>query len=450
MMEFERRGVPTVSFTAETFVRDAHRSAESFGFPELPIAIAPLPFTNQSPENISTMVDGFIDQVVTGLTVDVRRTKPKSEIITVSEDWLTIEGTSELDALDQMNRLFLEYDWSDGFPLFAPVKSALDRMLTGTTRDPGEVIAILEPGFGKATVEKIAVACVMAGCRPEHLPVVIAAVEALADPHINLRNKAMSTGAAAALMWVNGPIAKRIGMNSGICALGPGAPSYVNAVIGRALHLCMMNIGQTYPGISDMDTIGTPAKFSMCVAENEAASHWDPYHIEHGYDKDTSTATVHFVYGICELFDLTSYKAENLTEVFATAAKNAAQVCTGLWLIGRRADPRYGTDEKEEHTMFICPEHADVFKADGWSKDDVRRAMHAKSRLSFELLMLSKERKAFDAVHPELAWLWDSPQTMLPVVEDKDCYNLVVVGGTVGRGSFMWGSGAPVTKVIKT
>jgi hypothetical protein len=450
MMEFEKRGVPTVSFTAETFVRDAHRSAESFGFPELPIAVVPLPFTNQSPEAVATMVDGSIDQVIAGLTTTVARTQPKSEIITVDEDWITIEGKSDLDALAEMNRLFLQYDWSDGFPLFAPTKEALDRMLTGTTRNPSEVIAILEPGFGKATVEKIAVACVMAGCRPEFLPVVIAAVEALADPHINLRNKAMSTGAAAALMWVNGPIAKRIGMNSGICALGPGSPSFANATIGRALHMCMMNIGQTYPGISDMDTIGTPCKFSMCVAENQDASYWDPYHVEHGYDKDESTVTVHFVYGICELFDLTSYKSDSLTDVFATAAKNAAQVCTGLWLIGRRADPRYGTDEKEEHTMFICPEHADIFKADGWSKEDIRRSMHAKSRLPFKLLMQSKERKAFDAVHPELAWLWDSPETMLPVVEDKDCYNLVVVGGTVGRGSFMWGSGAPVTKLIKT
>jgi len=449
MMEFEKRGVPTVSLTAETFVRDAHRSAESFGFPELPICIVPLPFTNQPQETIDKMMDGSIQQVVDGLTKDIVRKNIKSEIITVSEDWLTINGKNELEALYEMNRLFREYDWSDGFPLFAPTREAVERMLKGSKRDPNEVVAILEPGFGKATVEKIAVACVMAGCQPEHLPVVIAAVECLADPHINLRNKAMSTGAAAALMWVNGPIAKKIGMNSGICALGPGSPSYVNAVCGRALHMCLMNIGQVYPGISDMDTIGTPAKFSMCVTENVEASPWDPYHIEHGYDATTSTATVHFVYGICELFDLTSTTSESLTDVFATVAKNAAQVSTGLWLIGRRADPRFGTDEKEEHTMFICPEHVDIFKADGWSKDDIRRKMHAKSRLPFSLLMQSKERKAFDQVHPELEWLWDSPQTLLPVVEDKDCYNIVVVGGTVGRGAFMWGSGAPVTKVIK-
>jgi hypothetical protein len=448
MMEFEKRGVPTVSFTADTFVRDARRSAESFGFGGLPLAVVPLPFTNQPPDAVCGAVDECIDKVVAGLTKKVLPAQVRHEIAVVADEWLAIKGESELEALEEMNRLFLEYGWGDGFPLRAPDERSIAQMLKGTTRAADEIVAILEPGFGKATVEKIAVNALMAGCRPEHLPVVIAAVECLAEPQMYIRNKAMSTGPHAPLIWVNGPLAKRAGINAGICALGPGAPSYANSVIGRAVRLCMMNIGLTYAGVSDMDTIGSPTKYSMCVAENQQASPWTPYHVDHGYKPDASTVTVHFVYGICELHDFTNYEPARLVDVFATAATNAAQLSTGLWLIGRRADPRYGTEEKEHHTMFICPEHADNFRKAGWNKAEIRKAMYAKARMRFDTLMLAKERKAMEAAHPELQWLWDSPETMLPVVEDPDCYEIVVVGGAAGRGAFFWGAGEPQTKEI--
>jgi hypothetical protein len=411
--------------------------------------VMPRTFTSQSPDGVRADVDKCIEQIIAGLTKEVVPSGFHREIVTIPDEWLKIEGEGELGALEAMDRLFLEYGWSDGFPLRPALESSVERMLGGTKRSPDEVVAILEPGFGKATVEKIAVNAVMAGCRPEHLPVVIAAVECLAEPQMMLRNVAMSTGPHAPLLWVNGPIAKRIGINSGICALGPGAPSYANSVIGRALRLCMMNIGLTYAAVSDMDTIGSPTKYSMCVGENEKASPWAPYHVEHGHDPETSTVTVQFVYGICELHDFSNYESSRLIDIFATAATNAAQLSTGHWLIGRRADPRYGIDEKEHHTMIICPEHAEIFHKDGWGKDEIRKAMYAKARMPFEMLMLAKERQGMAAAHPELEWLWDSPETMLPVVEDPDCYDIVVVGGAAGRGAFFWGAGQPQTKVIE-
>ncbi len=448
MVQFEKRGVPTVSFTAENFIHDAQWSAEKFGHSGLPLAIVELPFTNQPPEAIIAAVDRAADQVIAGLTKEPQSNRPQHGIIVLPDEWLAVEGESEIDALDEMNRLFLEYGWSDGFPLRPPLERFLARMLEGTKRSPEEVVAVLEPGFGKATVEKIAANAVMAGCRLEHLPVVIAALECLAEPQMYLRNKAMSTGPHAPLIWVNGPIAERIGLNAGICALGPGVTSYANTAIGRAVRLSMINLGHLYPGVSDMDTIGSPTKYAMCVAENAAASPWAPYHIEHGYDAQTSTVTVHFVYGICELHDFTSYEATRLIDVFATAATNAAQVPTGHWLIGRRADPRYGTNEKEHHTMLICPEHAEIFDKAGWNKERIRQAMFAKGRMPFEKIMLAKEKKAMALSHPELMWLWESPETMVPVVEDPECYEIVVVGGGAGRGAFFWGGGQPQTKAI--
>jgi hypothetical protein len=449
MVELEKRGVATVSLTAKGFIRDSRRSAETFGLPQAPIAVVSLPFTNQMPGAVDTMIDACLDQIVDGLTKPLPDVRPEAELVTRAEEWLEFVGEDLLDAVDAMNREFLRYGWSDGFPLRAPDERAMAAMLAGTKLSPETVIATLEPGFGIATVEKIAANAVMAGCRPDHLPVVIAAVRCLAEPKMYLRNKAMSTGPHAPLVLVNGPIRSRIGINSGRCALGPGSPSYANTAIGRALRLCMMNVGHAYPDVSDLDTIGSPTKYSMCAGENEESSPWTPYHVELGHKADVSTVTVLFSYGICELHDFVSQTPERLIEVFASAAMNVAQVPTGMWLTGRRADPRYGTTEKEHHMMFICPEHAASFQQAGWGKTEIREAMFRKARMPFRELMLNKERKALTAAHPELEWLWDSPSTMVPVLEEPGCFDIAVVGGPAGRGALFYGAGEPVTHVIQ-
>src|SRR3989475_347209 len=310
---------------------------------------------------------------------------------------------------------FLVRGWADGFPLVPPTERAVGALLRSTRRGPGDVIATLEPGFGIATVEKLAINAVMAGCGPEHLPLLIAAVRCLAEPKMYIRNKAMSTGPHAPLVLVNGPKGRAASLNSGMCALGPGAPSASNTVLGRAVRLTMMNVGHTYVGVSAMDTIGSPLKYSLCCAENEAASPWEPYHVTRGYAREASTVTVHFVYGICELHDFKSTTPEHLAEVFATAATNVAQVGTGLWLVGRRADPRYKTEEKEHNTLFICPEHAQIFAREGWGRARIQDALYKAARVPFRTLTLNKEPKAMAIAHPQLGWLADHPDLPLPV-----------------------------------
>ncbi len=447
MVELERRGIPTVTFTAATFVRDAQRSAQSFGLAGLPLAVVPTPLTNQRAEDIHRMVDAAVEEVVAGLTrpVEASPGAPRP----VADERLAYEGEDLLDAWDRMNRDLLARGWSDGFPLAPPTDRAVEAMLSGTTRDPGEIIATLEPGFGIATLEKLAINAVMAGCGPEHLPLLVAAVRCLAEPKMYLRNKAMSTGPHAPLVLVNGPKGRAAGLNSGMCALGPGAPSASNTVLGRAVRLTMMNVGHTYVGVSDMDTIGSPLKYSLACAENEAESPWEPYHLTRGYTVDASTVTVHFVYGICELHDFKSTTPEHLVEVFATAATNVAQVGTALWLTGRRADPRYKTEEREHNTLFICPEHARIFAREGWGRARLQEALYTAARLPFRTLMLNKEPKALLAAHPELRWLEDHPDLPLPVVEDPGCFEIAVVGGAAGRGAYFYGAGEPVTMPVE-
>jgi hypothetical protein len=446
MVELERRGIPTVIFTATPFIEDARRSAQSFGLAGLPLAIVPTPLTNQRSEDIHRMVDAAVDQVLAGLTQPVEAFADVER--PVVEERLVYDGDDLIAAWGRMNRDFLARGWGDGFPLVAPTEPAIAAMLAGTKRDPGEIVATLEPGFGLATVEKLAINAVMAGCRPEHLPLLIAAVRCLAEPKMYVRNKAMSTGPHAPLVLVNGPRGREAGLNAGMCALGPGAPSAANTALGRAVRLTMMNVGHTYVGVSDMDTIGSPLKYSLCCAENEAQSPWEPYHVARGFPADASTVTVHFVYGICELHDFTSTTAQHLVEVFATAATNVAQVGTGLWLIGRRADPRYKTEEREHNTLFICPEHAQIFKREGWGRAEIGQALYRAARLPFRTLMLNKEPKAMAIAHPELAWLADHPDLPLPIVEDPSCFEVAVVGGAAGRGAYFYGAGEPVTMPV--
>jgi hypothetical protein len=438
-----------VGFVASQFVSDARHSASSFGIKDLALTVVPLPFTNQTPDEIRANVDKNIDGVVGALTKPLGKATYETKLTLLNDLWLDFDGSDELAAMERMNAQFLTYGWSDGFPLIPPTEDRVERMLKGTRRDPEEVVAVMEPGFGKATVRKIAANAVMAGCRPEFLPVVIAAVECMAEPKINLRNKSQSTCPHAPVIWVNGPIRERIGLNSGVCALGPGAPSFVNTVIGRAVRLIMMNVGHTYPGISDMDTIGSPTKYSMVVAENQEKSPWRPYHVDAGFKEDESVVSLIFGCGISELQDFVNHDPERLTDVFASAAMNVANVSTGGWLLGRRSDPRSGTSEKEHHVLLICPEHAERFRVKGWSKSDVQKALFRKARMSFETLMLQKEPEAVKTSHPELAWLWESPESMLPVVEDPECFEIVVVGGGAGRGAFLYGTGESQSKVIE-
>jgi hypothetical protein len=326
----------------------------------------------------------------------------------------------------------------------------VELMLRATRRPADEVVAVLEPGFGVATVEKIAINCVMAGCLPEHLPVLVAAVEAVAEPKFFLRIAAMSTGPHAPLMLVNGPIAKELGINSGRCAIGPGSQNYANVVIGRALRLIYMNIGQAYPGVMDLDTIGSANKFSLCLAENEAANPWSPFHVERGYDRDTSTVTVMTVYAQSDVFDFFNTTPEGILNTVASAATNAAIASTGRWLEGTWADPKTKVKILDRNLLLLCPEHAAIIAKHGWSKADIRNYLYHHARLPFRVLRSNREPSTLLAGRPDLQWLTQHPELELPLVELPECYEIAVVGGAAGRSMYFYGAHEAITKPIET
>jgi hypothetical protein len=284
-------------------------------------------FSNKTTAQIHAMVDDAMPTVIDYLTVDrpVLEALPQFErMVLDSSPELLFEGTDLLDAFDAMQTAFLRNGWSDGLPLVPPTRAKVDAMIEASGRDGSEVVGLFAPGFGIGTVRKIAANAVMAGCRPETMPVIMATMECILDPSIGLRTWAMSTGPQAPVVLVSGAIADEIGMNRGVCALGPGSISQVNVSIGRALRLILMNVGLSYPGITDMDTIGTPMKFSCCVAENEAKTPWDPWRVQQGFALDESTVTVNVPYGMTEFFDFQNSDPELMIETWATLT---AQTC---------------------------------------------------------------------------------------------------------------------------
>ena len=449
MKEMERRGIPTVALVSDDFIDDHRRTAELVGIASMPWAPIVDPLVSQTRETIARLAEHSIEGIIEGLSGELSMPTGRAHALPTVEPWVTFRGPDLLDALHEMNEKFLEWQIGDGLPLIPATRKNIEFLLTGTTRDREEVIGLLEPGSGIATIEKIAINAVMAGCQPRHLPIVIAAIESLADHRMNLREKAISTGPAAPMIMVNGPARHLAGLNTRICMLGPGAPSRSNTVIGRAVRLAMMNIGHTYPAISDMDTIGSPNKYSMCLAENEEDSPWQPYHVDRGMDPNQSSVTVGFVYGLTDLTDYHSLDPETAVRKWSTGAKYMGITSTGFWLTGKRSDPRFGNLEQEQHYILLAPQHARIFKKADWKQSDISNGFYREARLSFKMLSSRLENSAIRSAHPELAWLWDSPETLVPVLEEAHCFNVIVAGSPgSNRSSFAWGMGGPITTPI--
>ncbi len=242
--------------------------------------------------------------------------------------------------------------WSDGLPVVPPTEARVLRMLAGTTRGPSEVVAVVPPALVECTVEKVAVNAVMAGCDPEFLPVVIAALEAVCTDEFNMHGVLATTMSVGPVLVVNGPVAARIGMNSGLNALGQG--NRANSTIGRALQLVVRNVGGGRPGGVDRATFGSPAKVGFCFAEDEAGSPWTSLAESRGWPAEASTVTV-FAGEAPRIFaDERSRTPDSLTRHLAQALQ--ATVSPRMML---------GMDAM----LVLSPEHMARYAAVGWSRE---------------------------------------------------------------------------------
>lgn len=301
---------------------------------------------------------------------------------------------------------------TDGLPLIPPTAERVAYMLKACGLKPGGVLAVLPPSYNQATWQDVAINAVMAGCRAEYLPVVGAAIAAIAADEFNLLGIATTTGSATPLVIVNGPIAREIGMNAEANALGQG--NRANATIGRAVHLALQNIGGAKSGETDMATLGQPGKYTFCFAENESASPWPPLHVERGFAATASVVTVVGASGTIEVVDSESQSAADLTQTFAQSMLIAGNVgSAGLFGGG-------------EPLIIMPPEHAMVFHHEGYTKEQVKAAIYERAVLSVDRLSAPmRERVRANAAAegvPDVLRIAKSPRDVM-----------IVVAGGVGR-----------------
>jgi hypothetical protein len=299
--------------------------------------------------------------------------------------------------------------WSDGLPLVPPTIERVEAMLAATKRARDEIVAHIAPGFGAASVERIAINAVMAGCRPEYLPALLAAVEAVADQTFNLQGIQATTNSATPWIIVNGPLAATLGVNSGLNCLGQG--NRANATLGRALRLVLQNIGGALPGQMDRATHGQPGKYTFCCAENEPANPWEPLHVECGFSGDESVVTV---VGAAGTLNLNSH------------SKDAADLLRAIAL-----SLVYPTSNDYHFAgapwVILSPEHAEVLKHGGLSKDDVKRGIWEQSKMEAGRFARKDYDRAKHTREKELGGF--SANTPVPIAPTPAEIGILVAGG---------------------
>ena len=282
-MEFEKRGIPSVYIVDEPFVEDTKITLEKEGMPSLRTVVVPHPCGDIPDEQYSKIIPKIVDALTLPLTENEKKT---GELTPKKMPRIALAGN-----LDEVQDYFLSHRWSDGLPIVPPTEGRVKEMLKGTSHSPDEVVTTtMYPESWTATVEKVATVGVMAGCKPEYMPVLLAMVEAMGKDLF--RTNIRSTNSFTNATLVNGPIRNEIGMNAGINAMGPC--NQANATIGRFLKLAIINLGGSWPGINDMGSQGNVSKYGFCFPENEERSPWEPFHVSLGFQPEDSTVSVFY------------------------------------------------------------------------------------------------------------------------------------------------------------
>ncbi|HEX2825880.1 MAG TPA: hypothetical protein VHP37_06010 [Burkholderiales bacterium] len=414
-MEVAKRGKAALTVCSSSFIGLGRAQQKALGAPDLPIAIVPHPFGTRSREELRRIAAQCADDIAKLLseqpTADAAAADappgpaPRARLVDVPA------------ALDELNRFFIERRWGDGLIIAPPTEEAVQRMLRHTRRAPDEIVATIAPGMGAATVEYIAIQGVMAGCYPEYLPVLIAAAEAVATSRFHLQAIQATTNPSTAMLIVNGPLARRLGVNSGSGCFGPG--TWANATLGRALRLILMNIGHALPGDMDRATQGQPAKYTFCCAENEEANPWEPLHVERGFAADASTVTVVGALGTWNM-NMTARDAEDVIAMIGDTMQYPAS-----------SDYIYGGAP----FVVLAPQHANLFHRAGWSKAEVKRRLWEASKMRAGRSRGSEFERLATARSAELGAI--GPDSIVPISKEPEDLSIVVAGGPGSHSVFI-------------
>jgi hypothetical protein len=340
----------------------------------------------------------------------------------------------EVGESDDVFEFMFDQGLTDGLPVVPPTPERVMRMLGGTKRDPQSVLGICAPNYAPVTVEKAAINAVMAGCKPEYFPVVIAAVEAITTEQFNIHGVLATTHFPTPVIIVNGPIRHRIGMNMKMNVFGQG--NRANATIGRAVQLIVRNVGGGRPGEVDRCAMGHPGKYTFCFPEWEERSNWPPFHVERGFKATDSTATV--------------FAGGSPTPIIDQLSRDARSLATsyGMALTSVSHPKAYNMGEI---VVAISPEHVDTFAKDGWTKDQVRQRINDVTATQVRYLV--RDELCAEGIPMEAAERIGMDTVLRKFREPKDIF-LVVAGGEAGKwGAYLcpWVSGpmGSITTTVK-
>ena len=321
------------------------------------------------------------------------------------------------DEFDTVQDYCWEQGWTDGLPVVPATEPSVCWMLSAYGQDPSLCLGVIQPRNARVTLEKVAVNAVMAGCRPDYFPVVVAAVEAVLQEEFNVAGVSATTG--------GGTLARQLGFNGDTGCFGPGYRA--NASVGRALRLVIRNLGGLVPGEMDKATLATPGRYSFCFAENEERSPWEPRHIELGYGQSASTVTVAGIRGVHTVMETTVPTGTGVLNTIvgtmkAVGVSNYYQIGTGSQIV-----------------IVLCPEHASA----GYSKADVQQFIYQNARMPLHEL----KDVAHYANRNWPQWVDETnPETLVPIVREASDIPVVVAGGD-GRHS-AWLAGWGVTRMV--
>lgn len=410
-VRLEARGVPTATVISTAFSGAARHQAAGRGLGQLPIIEIPHPMHSAPRPVVAERAEAIVAQLVEALTRRALVAPKAREGVFAAE--IALDAGS-----DDVQEFLFSQGWTDGLPVVPPTHAAVKAMLVAAKRGADEEVGPVPPRLRMATLEKIAINAVMAGCRPEYFPVVLAALDAALDSDCRLYGIRTATNNGTPLIIVNGPIVKQLGLNAKGNVFGQGWRA--NATIGRALQLVLRNVGGDAPGETDMSTQGQPGKFTFCIAENEDESPWTPFHVERGYRPDESTVTV---IGASAGHNMFTYGCESGAELLDHFV--GAMTALGHNNVIFPTGP----------LLVLGPEHAGVLARDGYDKQAIREYVFKHARIP---LSRFPERTVRGLKHRRSRWFSDvNDPHHIGVADHPSHVNIVVAGGAGIHSQFV-------------
>ena len=376
------------------------------GLPEVPWIVLPHPIGGTPLASVLSKVDAVFEQIVARLTTPLPRTTAATQAARAARVEIACD-----DEWADLQREFVRRGWSDGLPIVPPTEARVRAMLRLAGRPATDVVALLPPAMGAMTVELIAINAVMAGCSPIHMPLLITAIEAIAQPPFNLHGIQVTTHCVSPLLIVSGPLAAAMNIRGGAGMFGPGPWS--NGVVGRALRLLLLNAGGAKPVEIDKSTMGHPAKFSFVMAEDEAASPWSSLREDRGHSGEISTVTVVGAEGPHNINDHESTTAEGLLTMIASSMAQPGQ-----------NNVYYAA----EPLLILSPEHAATLAEGGASKDSIRQYLFEQARIPLSRFSRENIERRMWRKFPDL-YAGAGPDVGVRVAQCPQDIMLVVGGG---------------------